>query len=188
MTDKTLPVTGGCLCGAIRFQSTNAPYAVSYCHCRICQKSCGNPYFLGAFFSVDGFRFTKGEPKYFRSSDWAERGFCADCGTPIIFRDGTDAYAIYIRDFAEQLESGDGTAFDPGIVLKPGAKLLREWGGDSYVVIALEDGFEFEGRRYRSLTKIAREITGAHWSGPRFFGLKRAPKPFAGQAVETGHE
>ena len=93
-----------------------------------------------------------------------------------------------LRDLAEQLESGNGTAFDPGIVLKPGAKLLREWGGNTYVVIALEDGFEFEGRRYRSLTKIAREITGAHWSGPRFFGLKRAPKAFAEQAVETGHE
>ena len=93
-----------------------------------------------------------------------------------------------LRDFAKQLETGDGTAFDPGIVLKPGAKLLREWGGDTYVVIALEDGFEFEGRRYRSLTKIAWVITGAHWSGPRFFGLKRAPKAFAEQAVETDHE
>ena len=93
-----------------------------------------------------------------------------------------------LRDLAEQLESGNGTVFDPGIVLKPGAKLLREWGGDTYVVIALEDGFEFEGRRYRSLTKIAREITGTHWSGPRFFGLKRVPKAFAEQAVETGHE
>ncbi len=93
-----------------------------------------------------------------------------------------------LRAFAEQLETGDGTAFDAGIALKPGAKLVREWGGDTYVVIALEDGFEFDGRRYRSLSQIAREITGAHWSGPRFFGLKRAPKPFAEQAVETGHE
>ena len=45
--------------------------------------------------------------------------------------------------------------------------------GDSYVVIALEDGFEFDGRRYRSLSKIAREITGTRWSGPLFFGLKK---------------
>jgi hypothetical protein len=89
-----------------------------------------------------------------------------------------------LRAFTEQLESGDGNAFDPGIVLKPGAKLLREWGGDTYVVIALEDGFEFDGRRYRSLTKIAREITGAHWSGPRFFNLKRKPQPFAEQTME----
>ncbi len=93
-----------------------------------------------------------------------------------------------LRGFAEQLETGDGAAFDAGIALKSGAKLVREWGGDTYVVIALDDGFEFDGRRYRSLSKIAREITGAHWSGPRFFGLKRAPKPFAEQAMETGHE
>ncbi len=84
-----------------------------------------------------------------------------------------------LREIAEQLETGEGTAFDPGIALKPGAKLVREWGGDTYVVVALEDGFEFDGRRYRSLTKIAHEITGAHWSGPRFFGLKRPPKAFA---------
>lgn len=93
-----------------------------------------------------------------------------------------------LRVFAEQLETNDGAAFDPGVVLKPGAKLVREWNGGTYVAIAQDEGFEFEGRHYRSLSKIAREITGAHWSGPRFFGLKRAPKPFGEQAVETGHE
>jgi Protein of unknown function (DUF2924) len=55
--------------------------------------------------------------------------------------------------------------------LKPGARLIREWHGRMHTVIVLDDGFEFEGRRYRSLTQIACEITGAHWSGPRFFGL-----------------
>jgi len=92
-----------------------------------------------------------------------------------------------LRAFAEQLETGNGTTFDAGITLKPGAKLVREWHGETYAVIALDDGFEFDGRRYRSLSKIAREITGAHWSGPRFFGLKRAPKPF-GKQLEAGHE
>ena len=57
--------------------------------------------------------------------------------------------------------------------LKPGARLVREWHGRIHSVIVLDDAFEFEGRRYRSLTKIAREITGAHWSGPRFFGLAK---------------
>ncbi len=93
-----------------------------------------------------------------------------------------------LRALAEQLETGNGTIFDAGIALKPGAKLVREWHGETYSVIALDSGFVFNGRRYRSLSEIAREITGAHWSGPRFFGLKRAPKPFAEQAVETGHE
>ena len=55
--------------------------------------------------------------------------------------------------------------------LKPGAKLIREWHGKSHTVVVLEDGFEWRGRPWRSLSVIARTITGMHWSGPRFFGL-----------------
>ena len=55
--------------------------------------------------------------------------------------------------------------------LKPGVRLVREWRGETHTVIILEDGFEWRGSRWRSLSAIAREITGAHWSGPRFFGL-----------------
>jgi hypothetical protein len=55
--------------------------------------------------------------------------------------------------------------------LRPGAKLVRSWRGKSHTVTVLEDGFEWQGRRWRSLSAIARAITGAHWSGPRFFGL-----------------
>ena len=55
--------------------------------------------------------------------------------------------------------------------LKPGAKLIREWHGEVHTVIVVEDGFEWRGRHWRSLSVIAREITGVHWSGPRFFGL-----------------
>lgn len=59
--------------------------------------------------------------------------------------------------------------------LKPGAKLLREWRGRIHEVLALDTGqFAYGGRTYRSLSEIAREITGAQWSGPRFFGLKVA--------------
>jgi Protein of unknown function (DUF2924) len=61
--------------------------------------------------------------------------------------------------------------------LRPGARLVREWRGRTHTVMALKDGFEFEGRLYRSLTQTAREITGAHWSGPRFFGLKGRKRP-----------
>ncbi len=93
-----------------------------------------------------------------------------------------------LRVFAEQLKSGGGTVFDVGISLKPGAKLLREWHGETYSVTTLDEGFEFNGRRYRTLSEIAREITGTHWSGPRFFGLKRKPQPFAEQAMEAGDE
>lgn len=54
---------------------------------------------------------------------------------------------------------------------KSGAKLIREWRGKTHTVIVLEDGFEWQGKRWSSLSAIARAITGAHWSGPRFFGL-----------------
>jgi len=55
--------------------------------------------------------------------------------------------------------------------LAPGARLLREWNGRTHVVDVVESGFVFEAKVYRSLTAIARTITGTHWSGPRFFGL-----------------
>lgn len=55
--------------------------------------------------------------------------------------------------------------------LRPGTHLVREWNGRSYQVEVLDDGFRMDGKSYRSLTAIARKITGAHWSGPRFFGV-----------------
>jgi len=55
---------------------------------------------------------------------------------------------------------------------KPGGRLLREWNGTTHVVEIGDDGYRWNGRSWSSLSAIAREITGAHWSGPRFFGLK----------------
>ena len=55
--------------------------------------------------------------------------------------------------------------------LRPGTHLVREWNGRTYQVEVLEDGFQMDGKRYRSLSAIAKKITSAHWSGPRFFGL-----------------
>jgi hypothetical protein len=54
-----------------------------------------------------------------------------------------------------------------------GVRLVREWNGRTHTVMVEEEGFSYVGRSYRSLTAIAREITGARWSGPRFFGLAR---------------
>jgi hypothetical protein len=56
--------------------------------------------------------------------------------------------------------------------LKPGTRLVREWQGRIYDVLVLDDGFSWQGTRYRSLSAIARKITGTAWSGPLFFGLK----------------
>jgi len=59
------------------------------------------------------------------------------------------------------------------VVLAPGTRLIREWNGQTIAVDVGEKGFVWEDRTYRSLSEIAREETGAHWSGPRFFGLNR---------------
>jgi hypothetical protein len=79
-----------------------------------------------------------------------------------------------LQSLAGALEKG-AMAVDPGLVLKTGTTLVRQWRGHTHTVHVRNDGFEYEGQRYRSLSVIAERITGAHWSGPRFFGLtKRA--------------
>ena len=70
------------------------------------------------------------------------------------------------------------------VQLKPGAKLVREWHGKTHTVLVLDEGFEWRGKRWRSLTTIAKAISGAHWSGPRFFGLhRRSVRP----AMDVSH-
>ena len=61
----------------------------------------------------------------------------------------------------------------PPISLRPGTRLVREWRGVTHMVLIHADGIEWRGQRYRSLTIVARKITGARWSGPRFFGLRQ---------------
>ena len=67
-----------------------------------------------------------------------------------------------------------GGAVSPTVHLKSDARLIREWNGVTHIVDRIGDGFSYRGKTYRSLSAIAKEITGAKWSGPRFFGLKRS--------------
>ena len=78
-----------------------------------------------------------------------------------------------LKTLAKMFRITGRVAPDPGVSLKPGARLIREWRGRTHTVTVTENGFEYAGRSYPSLTKIAKKITGAHWSGPRFFGLVR---------------
>ena len=89
-----------------------------------------------------------------------------------------------LNALAEELKTKGASHFDAAAVLKPGTKLVREWHGRTHTVMVAEDGFEFGGQRYRSLTRIATLITGVHWSGPVFFGLRKRPR----SASERGHE
>ena len=77
-----------------------------------------------------------------------------------------------LKTLAAASERG-ARAVDSGVVLKAGSTVVREWRGHTHTVLVGENGFEYEGQRYRSLTVIAERITGTHWSGPRFFGVTR---------------
>jgi len=79
------PVTGGCLCGAVRYEADGPPDHVSLCHCRMCQRHFGNPIGAYAAFARTRLRFTEGAAKTYRSSGFAQRGFCATCGSPLTY-------------------------------------------------------------------------------------------------------
>lgn len=68
--------------------------------------------------------------------------------------------------------SADAASTPPSVTLKPGTRLIREW----------------RGERYRSLSEVARAITGAHWSGPRFFGLRRRSRDAQGEPRQSHTE
>jgi hypothetical protein len=78
-----------------------------------------------------------------------------------------------VSALAREIEAKGTRALDPGVALRLGTRLVREWGGKTHTVIVIEDGFEYDGERYPSLTQIATRITGAHWSGPRFFRVRQ---------------
>ncbi len=98
----------------------------------------------------------------------------------------TAAQKRKLAGIAEELRKNGDLSGSPAIRLKPGLRLVREWRGETHNVLVLEDGFEWNGERRRSLSAIAREITGTHWSGPRFFGLKPKPMPFSGEERADG--
>ncbi len=87
IAEGTLPITGGCLWGAVRYEASEPPGTDgTICHCRICQKAYGNGFAVAADFPSKAFCFTRGEPRMYKSSNVGERSFCTDCGSPLIMR------------------------------------------------------------------------------------------------------
>lgn len=80
------------------------------------------------------------------------------------------------RTLAAIASSSDDLARPAATAIKEGTRLVRSWRGKTHVVLVTAQGYAYEGRAYRSLSTIAKEITGAHWSGPRFFGLRTRSK------------
>ena len=84
MKRLNIAMSGGCQCGAVRYRATQFLDSSHICHCRMCQKAAGN--FFAALIGIprDAFEWTRGQPALFQSSDPVTRGFCRDCGTPLL--------------------------------------------------------------------------------------------------------
>jgi hypothetical protein len=86
-SERTVPpFSGGCQCGAVRYQLTAVPTGASICHCRMCQKAGGAPFMAFTGVRPANLLFTRGMPAKYSSSEFAERGFCAACGTPLTYQ------------------------------------------------------------------------------------------------------
>jgi class 3 adenylate cyclase len=84
--DRSAFITGGCMCGDVRYEISPPAVGAGFCHCRMCQRSIGAPVNAWVAFPIGAVRFTGSEPKYYGSSLIGERGFCANCGTSLTYR------------------------------------------------------------------------------------------------------
>jgi hypothetical protein len=85
MSEKPSHWTGGCQCGAVRYELLAEPDHSSVCHCRMCQKASGSPIMAFSRVRKSELRWTRGTPGFFKSSNVVERGFCSACGTPLTY-------------------------------------------------------------------------------------------------------
>ncbi len=101
MAQTTLPFSGGCACGAIRYQSTAAPIVMLNCHCRDCQRSSGGPFSSLVVVPTEAFKLLKGAPRIHATPSEmggvTHRGFCPDCGSPIDVQPQSASHIVAIR-------------------------------------------------------------------------------------------
>lgn len=86
MKHRATKVTGGCLCGRVRYEADVFLENGYICHCTICQRSTGQPAELTVLIKAGTLRYTQGEPKYYISSPDGKRGFCAQCGSRLVWQ------------------------------------------------------------------------------------------------------
>jgi len=89
-----------------------------------------------------------------------------------------------LRKVMEDLRTGRAPETTVRRQMQPGVRLMRDWNGETHSVEVLEKGFAWRGKTYSSLSAIAHVITGARWSGPRFFGLLDKPKQKSGRKAK----
>ncbi|NQV46091.1 MAG: GFA family protein [Rhodospirillales bacterium] len=111
MTETTDKYTGGCMCGAIRFEATGAPVNSNYCHCESCRKHTSAPVVALVGYTVDQVTFTKGQRKFYQSSPGVNRAFCGDCGTPLTWEGEGGSGEMLVEILTGAMDNPD--AFPP---------------------------------------------------------------------------
>jgi len=81
-----------------------------------------------------------------------------------------------LRETAIAISNGDRTGVFSGVQIKPGTQLIRQWQNTTHTVMVLDEGFALDGKTYKSLSAIAKTITGTNWNGYAFFGIKRGTR------------
>lgn len=128
-------LTGGCLCGSVRYEVNGSPQHAGNCHCSMCRRAAGAPFV--AWFSVprSQFRWVAGEPKKFQSSGKAKRGFCKQCGSQLTFED---------VDYPQEIDVTTCSLDDP----ERAAPAYHIWTSSKLDWIRLADGLpEYRERR-----------------------------------------
>ncbi len=110
-------LTGGCACGAVRYECNKAPTLMWVCHCRECQRSTGGGGAVNVVFTKDDVTFTRGAPKYYESTgtsgETTRRGFCPECGSPLAAQ----------ADLFPQVQGISAASFDDPAQLTLGAHI-----------------------------------------------------------------
>jgi hypothetical protein len=81
-----------------------------------------------------------------------------------------------LREIAVSVRNGDRSGVLGGVQIKPGTQLIRQWQNTTHTVVVLDDGFALDGRTHKSLSAVAKVITGTNWNGYAFFEIKRAAR------------
>ena len=151
MGEETTPITGGCLCGAVRFRVTAEPLAAYYCHCSMCRRWSGSTFGVGVTVPMEGFAFTKGEPAAYESTPGNLRLFCGACGSSLANR---------VADDPKLIEYQPGCLDDPNAIrpeLHMHTSTQVSW-------CKIDDGLPRHAEGAPEIDKIWGEMEG--WSKP----------------------
>lgn len=110
------PLTGGCSCGAVRYEISTSKINAGICHCTDCQRHSGAPFVVWLGIDPKVFNLIQGELKEFGSSKWATRGFCPECGSTLTYR---------VNDNANEIDIAGGSLDEPNAV-PPSFQIFRK--------------------------------------------------------------